>query len=101
MTFTVSVSRSRSRRRTIGIITLGLALAALMQAARAAEDDSQVEKRLGKTAKYLASDELEGRGLGSKGLSDAANYLAAEFKQFGLKTQLFEGGPFQKLKVTV
>ena len=35
--------------------------------------------------KYLASDELEGRGTGQKGGDLAADYIAAQFKSYGLK----------------
>lgn len=35
--------------------------------------------------RYLASDELEGRGLGSKGLEKAAHYIANAFKEAGLE----------------
>jgi len=35
--------------------------------------------------RYLASEELEGRGLGSKGLEKAAHYIAAAFKTAGLE----------------
>jgi aminopeptidase N len=35
--------------------------------------------------RYLASEELEGRGLGSKGLEKAAHYIATAFKTAGLK----------------
>lgn len=65
-----------------------------------AEDASTVESRLSDTAKYLASDELEGRGIGTKGLDLAADYIADQFKAIGLKTDLFDGGPFQKFKMT-
>lgn len=36
-------------------------------------------------AQYLASDKLEGRGNGSKGIRLAAKYIAAQFKSIGLK----------------
>jgi len=65
-----------------------------------AEDDAAVEKRLADSARYLASDELEGRGLGSKGLELAARYVAGQFQQLGLKTDLYQGAPFQKFRVT-
>jgi len=68
--------------------------------ARAAEDASAVESRLAETARYLASDELEGRGVGTKGLDAAAEFIAKEFRDIGLKTELFDGGPFQKFKMT-
>ncbi|UCH96179.1 MAG: M20/M25/M40 family metallo-hydrolase, partial [Candidatus Aminicenantes bacterium] len=35
--------------------------------------------------RYLASEELEGRGLGGKGLEKAAHYIANAFKKAGLK----------------
>ena len=50
--------------------------------------------------KYLASDELEGRGVGTKGLDTAAEYLAAEFQKLGLKTDIFDGTPYQTFEVT-
>lgn len=36
--------------------------------------------------RYLASDQLEGRKAGSKGAKLAAQYIAAEFKSYGLQT---------------
>lgn len=66
-----------------------------------AEDAKDVEERLSQAAKYLASDELEGRGVGTKGLDLAADYIAGQFAQIGLKTDLYDGGPFQKFKMTL
>ncbi len=43
---------------------------------------------------YLASDELEGRLTGTKGLKLAADYIAGEFKKYNL-SPLFENGYFQ------
>jgi hypothetical protein len=65
-----------------------------------AEETSAVEARLGEAAKYLSSDALEGRGVGTKGLDLAAQYIADEFRAIGLKTELFGGGPFQTFNVT-
>jgi hypothetical protein len=67
----------------------------------AAEDDKADEQRLLETVKYLASDELEGRGVGTKGLDLAADYLAGQFRAAGLKTDLYDGSPFQKFKMTI
>ena len=56
------------------------------------------------TDRFLASDECEGRGLGTKGIDLAADYLADQLRQlhrFGLKTDLWDGGPFQKFNVAV
>lgn len=42
------------------------------------------EKRMLSHVQYLASEELQGRGLGSVGLDKAAEYIAAELKKAGL-----------------
>ncbi len=67
----------------------------------AAETEKVAEHRLLESVKYLASDELEGRGVGTKGLDLAADFLARQFREAGLKTDLYEGSPFQKFKMTV
>jgi hypothetical protein len=57
--------------------------------------------RLTDSIKLLASDELDGRGVGTEGLDDAAEYLANQFRELGLRTDWFESnGPFQKFTVT-
>ncbi len=65
-----------------------------------AEDASAVEGRLTESAKYLSSDELEGRGVGTKGLDLAADFIAKQFREAGLKTDWYDGTPFQKFKMT-
>jgi hypothetical protein len=76
---------------------LGLLLSG---AALRAEDNAAIDARLSAAVKYLASDELEGRGVGTKGLNAAADYIAEQFRAIGLKTELFDGGPFQKFAMT-
>ncbi len=48
-----------------------------------------------KHVKYLASDELEGRRVGSKGANMAADYIANEMKSYGLKAIGDQGTFFQ------
>jgi len=50
---------------------------------------------LQKHVKYLASDELEGRRVGSKGANAAADYIANELKTYGLKPLGDKGTYFQ------
>jgi len=50
---------------------------------------------LAKHVKYLASDQLEGRKSGSKGGEAAAQYIANEFKSYGLKAIGDQGSYFQ------
>jgi hypothetical protein len=53
------------------------------------------EERLRRDVTYLASDELEGRGPTTKGLEKAADYIADQFKQAGLKPGGVDGTWFQ------
>ncbi len=62
--------------------------------------EAEAEARLSDTVKYLASDDLQGRGVGTDGLNQAADYLAGEFKKLGLETNWFDGTPFQTFTVT-
>lgn len=65
------------------------------------EDAAAVEKRLSDSVKYLASDELEGRGVGSQGINLAAEHVAEQFRKLGLKTDLYDGTPFQTFQMTI
>lgn len=88
-----------SARAIRGIVFLALgsgAAAAWLQA----EEAKVIDGRLAETAKLLSSDEYEGRGIGTKGLDQAAEYLSKQFAQAGLKTALFGGAPFQNFTMT-
>jgi len=50
---------------------------------------------------YLASDELEGRGVGSAGIDLAADYIADQFKQIGLEPAGDNGTYFQSFPMTL
>jgi hypothetical protein len=86
-------------------LTFALVLAGLptrpLQTAEPAESNAAVEQRLYEAVKFLASDELEGRGVGTKGIDQAADYIAEQFTAIGLKTDLFDGGPFQSFPMVV
>jgi len=49
--------------------------------------------------KYLSSDALEGRGTGQKGGDKAADYIAAQFKSYGLKPASDKGTYFQDVQM--
>src|SRR5438477_2477649 len=68
---------------------------------QAAENAAESEARLRQEVTYLASDALEGRGVGTQGLNKAADYIAAQFAQMGLRTNLFHGTPFQEFEITL
>ncbi len=48
---------------------------------------------------FLASDELEGRDAGSEGIFKAGEYIASRFADLGLRTDSFEGSPFQNFSL--
>ena len=50
--------------------------------------------------KFLASDDLEGRGNGSPGLESAAEYIAAQFRDAGLEPAGDDGTFFQRFEMT-
>src|SRR5262249_30729959 len=56
---------------------------------------AESEQRLLTDIKFLASDELEGRGVGLKGIDTAADYIRDEFAKAGLTLESAGGGPFQ------
>jgi TonB family protein len=53
--------------------------------------------RIREAVQYLSSDELEGRGTGQKGGDAAADYIATQFKSFGLKPAGDNGTFFQNV----
>ena len=65
----------------------------------AEKEAATAQQRLKNSIQYLASDDLDGRGVGTDGLNEAAEYLADKFKKLGLNTELFDGTPFQKFTI--
>jgi Peptidase family M28/PDZ domain/PA domain len=61
----------------------------------------QAEARLLGDIKYLASDELEGRGIGTEGLNKAAAYIRHEFQAAGLDVTRVHGDAFQKFHMSI
>lgn len=59
------------------------------------------QQRFRSHIEYLASDELEGRGVGSEGIDQAADYIAAEFGRIGLEPAGDNGTFFQSFPMTL
>src|SRR5262249_48182096 len=72
------------------VCSLGLTAQAANQA---------VETRMKKDITFLASDECEGRGVTTKGINLAADYIANEFKKAGLKPAGEAGTFFQPFTI--
>jgi hypothetical protein len=75
-----------------------LGLLALAGAAHSADPSLD---RMKKDLFYLASEELEGRGIDTKGIDKAADYVAEQFKAAGLKPAMKDGSYFQPFTVTM
>lgn len=61
----------------------------------------QVERRFERHVRYLADDAREGRGVGSRGLEQSANYIAREFRAAGLVPGGDDGTYFQPFPHTL
>jgi hypothetical protein len=72
-----------------------LAALLLLSCTFALAAENAVETRMRKDVAYLASDELEGRGVSTLGINLAADYIAGEFKLAGLKPAGVDGSYFQ------
>ena len=79
------------------VAALAIASLASLFSDRACSDDaaSASQQRLLTDIKYLASDELEGRGVGLAGLDMAADYIRDQFAKAGLRLDSVAGGPYQ------
>jgi len=79
-----------------GILFLG--------ALSAPKDDPEIETITGPElighVRYLASDEMKGRGNGSPEMDQAADFLAARLKSYGL-APAFAGDFFQKFEIVI
>ena len=65
-----------------------------------AEEPSPAATRIQADIEYLAGDAMDGRGIGTAGLDRAADFIAEQFAELGLKTDLIDGGPFQTFMST-
>jgi hypothetical protein len=61
--------------------------------------ENGVEARMKKDITFLASDQCEGRGIGTNGINLAATYIANEFKTAGLRPAGTDGGYFQPFSI--
>ncbi|MCS7032551.1 MAG: M20/M25/M40 family metallo-hydrolase [Phycisphaerae bacterium] len=85
----------------------GLVVATVLSAGWGCENPNTLRKsphelsveRTRRHVEYLASDELEGRGPGTRGIDLAADYIAGQLKTMGLKPVRGADGYFQHFKM--
>lgn len=68
-------------------------------AVEAKSELSEAMERLKTDLSFLASDELKGRDVGSEGIAEAGEYIAARFDDLGLQTDSFDGTPYQEFSI--
>ena len=101
-----NVRRERSGTNRLvlvaGLLVAGVALNtwAAEKAVPEEKVDAERSARILADVKFLADDEREGRGVGTKGLDQAADYVRGEFAKAGLDTQAVKGGAFQTFSLT-
>lgn len=66
---------------------------------RFSTDPQAMEARIKQDVTYLSSDELEGRGIRTRGLDLAADFIATEFAKAGTNTTLYGGKPFHEFRL--
>jgi hypothetical protein len=76
-----------------------LAAAAILAAASSAPAAEPALERIKKDLFYLAGEECEGRGIETKGIQKAGEYVAAAFRDAGLKPAGQDGSYFQPFTV--
>lgn len=85
------------RRLWSSVLLIGVVLWSAATLDGAAPEE--IETRLLDTVRILASDEFEGRGVGTEGLVKAQHYLGEQFTALGLNTTIAGGTPFQTFEV--
>ena len=83
------------RRVPVGLLVVALCVISLKADPRRVDPKAYLEH-----VKFLASDDLEGRGNGGRGLESAADYIAARFREAGLEPAGDAGTFFQKFEMT-
>jgi hypothetical protein len=91
---------TQSLRPTNLRATFFVVVGSLVAVLAAGADDTAAPRWLN-DIKYLASDDLEGRGVGTKGIDLAADYISAEFRKAGLKPALANDTYFQPFTMPI
>jgi hypothetical protein len=81
------------------VVVMPLLIAAEKAAPAPSSERTASEMRLRRDITFLASDECEGRGPGTRGIDKAAEYIADQFKKAGLKPAGADGSYFQPFTI--
>jgi hypothetical protein len=85
----------KTLRLLLGLVVSATFFSAYLHAA----DLSDTQKKLQSDIKLLADDKMQGRGVGTEGLNQAAEYVRKSFADAGLDVTSVDGGAFQKFNL--
>ena len=89
-------------RRVVNTLLAIVAILIVLRPASASEPNNPyTAKEYLEPIKFLASDQLKGRGAGTPELNKAADYIASHFKKYGLKPGGDNGTFYQKFTLVV
>src|SRR5262245_14188521 len=89
------------RKRSLAGMLLSFLLTVSLLAAGTLPLSELSSERYQQHVAFLASDELKGRGNGTPELDRAAEYVASQFRSFGLQPAGDGGSFFQKFEIVV
>jgi len=87
--------------RIVAVLGCSLLLVAAVAMPLRGEALPEIKARLLDDVKYLASDELEGRGPGTNGINLAAKFIKEQFAKAGLTVDRVAGDALQKFELTL
>ena len=87
--------------RIVAVLGCSLLLVAAVALPLRGEALPETKARLLDDVKYLASDELEGRGPGTNGINLAAKFIKEQFAKAGLAVDRVAGDALQKFELTL
>lgn len=92
---TLTLKLSKTTAAVLVLLTVGVSAVGHRVFAEALPEAAA---RLKQDITYLASDNLEGRGVGTDGLNLAADYIKQQFADAGLDVSRIDGDSFQKFQ---
>src|SRR5262245_16499600 len=96
----VLMAYRRGAGRFVAFLTVAMLAVATVAPLYSGDAVAESQQRLLTDIKFLSSDELEGRGVGLKGLDVAADYIRDQFAKAGLGLEAVGGGPFQTFSMS-
>jgi hypothetical protein len=93
---------NRDTTKTVSLcVSLFLASALGFAETASAATNEAIVARVAEDIRYLSSDELEGRGPGTKGLEKAAEYIRQRFESLGLQGPAEDGAFMRPFEISV